>query len=194
MSIRVATLDDAAAIAAIYAPIVANTFISFETEPPGAEEIARRITSTLPALPWLVSVDARGEVDGYAYASRHRERAAYQWSVDTTVYVRADRQRQGVGRALYDALLPMLRDLGYCNAFAGVALPNDGSVALHESAGFRALGVFRRAGYKLGGWRDVGWWQLQLRADDEPRRPSLGRSTERAATNPATGSGGTADC
>lgn len=171
MSIRVATPDDAAAIAGIYAPVVSTTFISFETEPPSTEEMTRRIVSTLLTLPWLVSVDEHGDVDGYAYASRHRERAAYQWSVDTTVYVRADRRRQGVGQALYGELLRILRHLGYCNAYAGIALPNDGSVALHESVGLTPVGVFRGVGYKLGDWRDVGWWQIKLANDSPPRQP-----------------------
>jgi len=171
MSIRVAIPDDAAALAAIYAPVVSTTFVSFEVDPPGTEEMVRRIASTLPTLPWLVSVDEHGSVDGYAYASRHRERAAYQWSVDTTVYVRADKRRQGVGQALYRELLRILRELGYCNAFAGIALPNDASVALHESAGFTPVGVFRRVGYKLGDWRDVGWWQIELANDSPPKQP-----------------------
>jgi len=176
MNIRVAKPDDAEAVAAIYAPVVLTTFISFETDPPGSQEMERRIAATLSSLPWLVCVDGRGEVEGYAYASRHRERAAYQWSVDTTVYVRADRRQRGVGTLLYTALLPILRDLGYQNAYAGIALPNDGSVALHESMGFTALGVFRRVGYKLGAWRDVGWWQCPLGGADTPVEPrSFGR-------------------
>lgn len=169
MSIRVATPDDAAAVAAIYAPFVQHTFVSFETVAPDASTMTERIASTLKTFPWLVSVDGHGQVDGYAYASRHREREAYKWSVDTTVYVREDRRRQGVGSALYGALLPELRDLGYASAFAGITLPNESSVALHEAVGFTPVGVFRRAGHKLGAWRDVGWWQLALHTEDQPR-------------------------
>ncbi|MGM9482280.1 arsinothricin resistance N-acetyltransferase ArsN1 family B [Roseateles sp. NT4] len=168
MKIRTATLDDAAAVAAIYGPIVQHTAISFETEPPDAAEMRQRMAKTLASLPWLVAQDATGAVRGYAYASKHKERAAYQWSVDTTVYVHEDARGQGVGRALYGRLLPLLGELGYCHAFAGVALPNAGSVGLHEAMGFEAIGVYRNVGYKHGRWRDVGWWQKSLRPLDTP--------------------------
>jgi len=168
MKIRTATLDDAAAVAAIYGPIVENTTISFEVEPPDAAEMRARIEKTLATLPWLVAEDASGAVSGYVYASKQKERAAYQWSVDTTVYVRDDMRGQGVGRALYDRLLPLLADLGYCQAFAGVALPNAGSVGLHEALGFEAVGVYRNVGFKHGAWRDVGWWEKALSSSDAP--------------------------
>ena len=171
MKIRIATLEDAAAVAAIYAPVVAHTHISFEMDPPDAQEMRSRIEKTLAILPWLVAEDAAGAVCGYAYASRHRERAAYQWSVDTTVYVRDDMRGQGVGRALYGRLLPLLAELGYFQAFAGIALPNAGSVGLHEAVGFEALGVYRNVGFKNGEWRDVGWWQKALRPLDTPSAP-----------------------
>ncbi|RQP22925.1 arsinothricin resistance N-acetyltransferase ArsN1 family B [Piscinibacter terrae] len=164
MTLRVANPDDAAAIAAIYAPIVANTTISFELEPPTVDEMRTRIRNTLQHLPWLVSLDAAGAVNGYVYAGKHRERAAYQWSVDTTAYVREDARGQGVGRRLYQALFDALADLGYFQAFAGIALPNAASVGLHEAMGFEPLGVYRQVGYKLGSWRDVGWWQKVLQA------------------------------
>jgi phosphinothricin acetyltransferase len=166
MKIRTATPEDSAAAAAIYGPVVQHTAISFETEPPDAAEMRARIEKTLVSLPWLVAEDEAGAVCGYAYASKHRERAAYQWSVDTTVYVREDMRGRGVGRALYGALLPLLAELGYCQAFAGVALPNAGSVGLHEALGFEAIGVYRNVGYKHGAWRDVGWWQKRLRPLD----------------------------
>lgn len=171
MKIRTATLDDAAAVAAIYAPVVQHTAISFETEPPDAAEMRSRIEKTLASLPWLVAEDEAGAVCGYAYASRHRERAAYQWSVDTTVYVRQDQRGRGVGRALYGALLPLLTELGYAQAFAGIALPNAGSVGLHEAVGFQALGVYRNVGFKHGQWRDVGWWQKTLATPAQPQPP-----------------------
>jgi phosphinothricin acetyltransferase len=164
MTLRVATPDDAAAIAAIYAPIVLNTPISFEMEPPSVDEMRTRISNTLRALPWLVSLDAAGTVNGYVYASKHRERAAYQWSVDTSAYVRDDCRGQGVGRRLYQALFDELAGLGYFQAFAGIALPNAASVGLHEAMGFEPLGVYRQVGYKMGSWRDVGWWQKVLKA------------------------------
>lgn len=160
--IRIAHPDDAAAVQAIYAPIVEQTVISFELDPPSVAEMRRRITYTLETLPWLVHLDAAGAVNGYVYASRHRERAAYQWSVDVSAYVRADARGQGVAGRLYRALFDELVPLGYCQAFAGITLPNGPSVALHESVGFRPLGVFRKAGHKRGAWHDVGWWQREL--------------------------------
>jgi L-amino acid N-acyltransferase YncA len=162
--IRIAHPDDAAALHAIYAPLVQGTVISFELEPPSVDEMHRRIGYTLQTLPWLVHLDDAGAVNGYAYASRHRERAAYQWAVDVSAYVRADSRGQGVGKRLYPALFERLVQLGYCQAFAGIALPNVASVALHESVGFEALGVYRKVGHKLGAWHDVGWWQRELQA------------------------------
>lgn len=171
-TLRLAQIGDAAAIQAIYAPIVADTAISFELAPPSVEEIAQRIEKTLVTLPWWVSLDAAGEVNGYVYASKHRERAAYQWAVDVSVCLRADSRGQGLGRRLYERLLAQLRELGYHQAFAGIALPNAASVALHEAMGFRPLGVYRRVGYKHGAWHDVGWWQATLREDDgQPPEP-----------------------
>lgn len=153
MIIRTATPSDATAVAAIYAPIVRDTAISFELEPPSIEEMSDRITTTLRRLPWLVSLDAAGEVNGYAYASKHRERAAYQWSVDVTAYIRSDSRGRGIGKELYALLLEHLKDLGYTQAFAGIALPNEASAALHESMGFEALGIYRKVGHKLGACR-----------------------------------------
>ena len=134
-----------------------------------------RIERTLLTYPWLV-FERRGEVLGYAYGSRHAERAAFRWSADVSVYVRVDVKRTGIGWALYGELLPLLRELGYCQAFAGITLPNDASVGLHQALGFTPVGVFRNVGYKLGAWRDVGWWQLELSAappagDPLPFRP-----------------------
>jgi len=172
MTLRTATPDDATAVAAIYGPIVANTTISFELEPPSADEMRSRIVATLQKLPWLVSLDVDGQVNGYVYASRHRERAAYQWAVDTTAYVREDSRGQGIGRKLYTRLFDELVELGYFQAFAGIALPNAGSVGLHEAMGFEPLGVYRNVGFKMGAWRDVGWWQKTLQPPaDNPGAP-----------------------
>ncbi len=172
MQLRIAVPDDAEAISAIYAPIVSDTTISFELEPPTADAMRERLIETLQRFPWLVSLDEAGEVSGYAYASAHRARAAYQWSADTTVYVRADSRGQRVGRGLYAALFEELTGLGYAQAFAGIALPNLASVALHEAVGFTAVGVYRNVGFKLGAWRDVGWWQKTLRSySTEPAAP-----------------------
>jgi len=173
MNIRSVTPGDAEAIAGIYAPIVRDTTISFELEPPDAKEMRTRIEKTLQVLPWLVSEDAAGAVSGYVYASKHRERAAYQWSVDVTAYVREDCRGQGIGKCLYTRLFEDLVRLGYYQAFAGIALPNDTSIALHESVGFEALGVYKKVGFKLGAWRDVGWWQRELQApcEGQPAQP-----------------------
>jgi len=177
MIIRTATVADAPAIAAIYAPIVAATAISFEVEAPGVKEMRERIVATLQRLPWLVATadaaDPSGALLGYVYASRHRERAAYQWSVDVTAYVHESARGRGVGKALYARLFELLVELGYCQAFAGIALPNPASVALHESLGFTSLGVYRRVGFKLGNWHDVGWWQKTLQVIEQPAPPRL---------------------
>ena len=159
--IRVATAADADQIQAIYAPIVLDTPISFEDEPPTVDEIARRIAGTLPTHPYLVC-EEDGRVLGYIYASVFRARAAYRWSVETTVYVDERTHRHGVGRALYQALLPIVRRQGFHGAFAGIALPNANSVGLHEALGFQSVGVYQDVGFKRGQWRDVGWWRLGL--------------------------------
>lgn len=174
--IRLATAADAPAVHAIYAPIVRDTVISFEIEPPDAAEIARRIEYTLPAFPWLV-MERGGEFAGYAYASRHRERRAYQWSVDVSCYVNERFRGRGVGGALYRKLLAILNRQGFFNAYAGITLPNDASVRLHESVGFRPIGVYRNVGYKLGAWHPVGWWGREIAPPraDPPEPVALGR-------------------
>jgi L-amino acid N-acyltransferase YncA len=170
--IRLVTHKDAAGIAEIYGPFVESTPISFEIEPPDELEIQKRIEGILPAHPWLVC-EQGGRVVGYAYASRHRARAAYDWSVDMSVYVHPDFQRRGIGRGLYVSLVRILRAQGFFNAYAGVTLPNPGSVGLHESIGFQAVGVYRNVGYKQGAWYDVGWWELALQPLVGSPRPPL---------------------
>ena len=160
--IRMAAPGDAVQIADIYRPIVAGSAISFEVEPPSPAEVARRVATVTGLAPWLVW-DEGGQVAGYAYASRHRERAAYRWCVDVSVYVREGRRRGGVGRALYASLFALLRLQGFCAAHAGITLPNPASVGIHESLGFAPVGVYRKVGFKAGAWHDVGWWQLELR-------------------------------
>jgi phosphinothricin acetyltransferase len=169
--VRIATGDDAAAIAAIYAPVVRDTPISFELEPPDVETMRQRVLDTLKLRPWLV-YERDGVVLGYAYAAAHRERAAYQWCVETSVYIGASARRQGVGRALYAELLPLLVRQGYVQAYAGITLPNAASVGLHESLGFVPVGVYRQIGFKAGAWHDVGWWALALTGATLPQRPS----------------------
>lgn len=162
LTIRPATQEDAAACAAIYAPFVLGSWVSFETDAPDAAEMARRITAHGASHGWLIASDAAGRVAGYAYGSPHRSRAAYATSCDVAIYVDPAHARQGVGKALYAALLPMLAQRGHHAAFAGIALPNDASIALHRAMGFTPVGIYREVGWKMGGWRDVGWWQRVL--------------------------------
>ena len=171
-TIRLATEADAEGIVAIYAPIVRETAISFEVEAPDVNAMRRRITETLAHLPWLIC-ERRGEVLGYAYASMHRTRAAYQWSVDVSVYVHVRIRRSGVGKALYTSLLRFLDLQGFYNVYAGITLPNPASVRLHESLEFQPVGVYRAVGYKLGAWHDVGWWHLALRPHAVPPGPPV---------------------
>ena len=166
---------DGAACAAIYAPSVESTPTSFELVPPDAAEFARRISKYAATHQFLVAEDG-GEVVGYAYACRWGERAAYDWSVETSVYVAAGRHRRGIGRALYAELFERLRAQGFRTAVARITLPNPASIALHEGIGFAPIGTLRDIGWKVGAWRDVGYWQLDLRpagenAPDPPLRP-----------------------
>ena len=169
-TIRLATTADAAQCAAIYGPHVSGSAVSFEMEPPSAEDVAGRIANTLQRFPWLVCADG-DEVAGYAYAGPHRQRAAFQWAVEVSVYVKDGRQRQGVGRGLYTSLFACLRVLGYFKAYAVIALPNDASVGLHEALGFRHIGTFNDIGYKLGLWHPVGYWELTLQPPAPPSDP-----------------------
>ena len=179
-TIRPATGSDAAGVLAIYAPIVRETVISFEFAPPDLNEMQRRIEDALARFPWLVCVDD-GQLLGYAYASQHRARAAYQWSVDVSVYVHAQARRSGVGRSLYTSLFQVLILQGFYNAYAGITLPNPASVGLHESVGFQLIGVYRFAGYKFGAWHDTGWWQRALRDHNRPPDPPAEFRTVRSA-------------
>jgi L-amino acid N-acyltransferase YncA len=164
-------LRDAAACAAIYAPYVVGAATSFEEAAPHAAAMGARIERTAATHPWLVAEDVSRRVLGYAYASQHRERAAYRWACDVAVYVASGAQRQGVGRALYAALFERLRAQRFHVACAGITLPNDASVALHQALGFEPVGVYRAIGFKAGAWRDVGWWQLRLQPGDDEASP-----------------------
>jgi phosphinothricin acetyltransferase len=170
-AIRPADVADAAGIVAVYRPYVTDSVASFETVPPDAAELARRMVGA-PRLPWFVAC-REGAVVGYAYAGAYRSRAAYRWSVDCSVYLAAGERGAGTGRTLYERLLPAVRELGYVTAFAGIALPNPGSVGLHEAVGFTPVGIYRAAGFKAGRWHDVGWWELPLREPpEEPAEPA----------------------
>jgi L-amino acid N-acyltransferase YncA len=172
--LRLVVPDDAAQIAAIYAPFCCETAISFETVAPDEGAIRDRIRVVTDRYPWLVAVSEEGVVLGYAYAGKHRERSAYRWSVDFTAYLAPAAKRRGIGTKLYTALAGICRQLGYYRAFAGITLPNEASVRLHEKIGFRPIGVYRRVGFKLGKWHDVGWWSLDLLPEsDSPSEPRL---------------------
>ncbi|HEX7290191.1 MAG TPA: arsinothricin resistance N-acetyltransferase ArsN1 family B [Conexibacter sp.] len=161
---------DAAACAAIYAPYVRDGVVSFEEAVPTADQLAARIAKIAATHPWLVC-ERDGQVVGFSYGAPHRERAAYRWAADVSVYVDSAWQRRGVGRTLYAALLARLRAQRLHVACAGITLPNAASVGLHESLGFELVGIYRGIGWKAGSWRDVGWWQLRLvppREDGQP--------------------------
>lgn len=169
--IRVARGRDAAAVRAIYAPVVTDTAISFEYRAPSVAQMRRRILETGRRFPFLV-LDIDGEAAGYAYATAHRRREAYRWTVEVSVFVHEGRRRAGVGRALYAALLGALRLQGFSQAFAIITLPNPPSVAFHEGLGFRRVATFRGIGFKRGRWRDTGWWRIALREPlPDPARP-----------------------
>ena len=168
---------DARACAAIYAPYVADSGVSFDEVVPTAAQFEELIAQTSARYPWLV-LESDACVVGYAYASQHRARAAYRWAVDVGVYVDRSHQRRGAGRALYEALFELLRRQGLRSVCAGVTLPNDASIGLHRALGFEHVGTYRAIGWKAGAWRDVSWWQLQLAPDarddgppPEPREP-----------------------
>jgi L-amino acid N-acyltransferase YncA len=169
ITVRAAAAADAPAVAAIYAPVVTATATSFEEQPPTPDEIGRRMLAR-PRLPWLVA-DDDGRVAGYAYACAHRARPAYRWSAESSVYLDPAYQGCGLGRRLYERLITEVRTLGYRSLYAGITLPNPASVGLHEALGFTPIGVFRDVGYKLGAWRDVGWWQCALDEGAAPAEP-----------------------
>lgn len=161
VAIRHANVNDARAVQAIYAPFVEGTVISFEETPPSIEELAARIASCLDNFAFVVA-ERGGRIIGYAYGGRHRSRSAYRFSVDVSVYVAEEGRGAGVGRALYDELLPILAKKGFHAAFAGIALPNPASIALHRALGFEQVGIYRQVGFKFGRWHDVAWWQCLL--------------------------------
>ena len=160
--LRQARAGDAAAMVPIYRPFVEQSWVSFELETPDAAEFARRIASAQARHDWLVAERA-GQVLGYAYGCAHRAREAYRYTVEVSAYLRSDVQGQGIGRALYERLFERLRGLGFCNAVAGITMPNDQSVAFHERLGFERIGVYHRIGFKMGEWRDVAWYERPLR-------------------------------
>ncbi len=160
-SIRLAVPEDAGNILGIYAPYIENTTFTFETEVPSIADFSVRIRKYLDSWPWLVC-EVNGTIAGYAYASGYRERVAYQWGVECSVYVHDDFHRVGVAGALYASLFEILQKQGFRNVYAVINLPNERSVAFHESCGFRYFATYEQVGYKLGQWKNVGWWRLIL--------------------------------
>lgn len=165
--VRAAMDSDAPACAAIYAPYVLDTAISFETEPPSAAEMAERIARATRTHAWLV-LEEDDHVIGYAYGGPFNPRAAYRWSCQVSVYLERGRSRTGGGRALYEALLARLAERGYRIALAGMTLPNEASVGLHRAMGFEPVGIYRRIGFKHGNWHDVAWSQRSIGTGDDP--------------------------
>ena len=165
--VRAATDWDAPACAAIYAPYVLDTVISFETDPPSPAEMAERIARALRTHAWLV-LEEEGRVIGYAYGGPFNPRAAYRWSCQVSVYLERGRSRTGGGRALYEALLTRLAERGFRTVLAGMTLPNEASEGLHRAMGFEPAGIYRRVGYKHGSWHDVAWTQRSIGIEDEP--------------------------
>jgi L-amino acid N-acyltransferase YncA len=172
MIVRDAMPADAAACAAIYAPYVRETIVSFELEPPTPEEMAERMAASQARHAWLV-LEKDGRVVGYAYANRFSARPAYRWSVEVSIYLERGRRRGGGGRRLYEALLDRLAARGYRRAMAGMSLPNEASVAFHRALGFEPVGVYREVGWKDGAWHDVAWVQRTIvDGDDPPAEPA----------------------
>lgn len=168
--VRDATAQDAAACAAIYAPYVTDTAISFEETPPSPQEMAQRIAAAARTHAWLVLTDG-GHVVGFAYGKPFHSRPAYRWACEVSIYVAPDQRRTGAGRTLYTALLDRLAGRGYRRAMAGMSLPNEASEGLHRAMGFTPVGVYRRVGWKHGAWHDVAWFQRDLGPDGPPTEP-----------------------
>jgi phosphinothricin acetyltransferase len=171
--IRFATPEDAQGAREIYAPYCSlDSAVSFEIVPPSVDEMRGRISRTLERFPWLVC--QRGDlICGYVYAGPHRERAAYQWSVEVTAYIHPAHHRLGLARAMYGALFQLLVAQGYVTAYAGITLPNPASVGLHEKMGFEPVGIYKSVGFKCGSWHDVGWWRLLLQPPPQQPSPPL---------------------
>ncbi len=168
IALRLARSSDAPGVAAIYAPFVADTWVSFEERPPDVAEMAARIEASAGRLPFLVADTGDDAIAGFAYASGHRARAGYRWSVDTSVYLDERFRRSGLARRLYDAIFAILAAQRYVNVYAGIALPNDASVGFHRSAGFGDVGTYRHVGFKAGAWHDVLWLERELAPRETP--------------------------
>lgn len=169
--IRPATVKDAAAILGIYEEYIKNTAVTFEIEVPSLVAFEERMERIMSGFPWLVC-EMDGEIAGYAYASKHGERASYRWSADLSVYIHEKFHRNHIASELYDEVIALLQKQGYYTVYAGVSTPNPKSEAFHEAYGFRCLGEFKNVGYKLGEWRGVAWYELPIAEYvNEPAEP-----------------------
>jgi L-amino acid N-acyltransferase YncA len=169
--VRLATPSDAEGILTIYAPYISQTSFTFETEVPSIKEFGERIRNYLINWPWLVT-EKDGVITGYAYATKHRERVAYQWCTESSIYIHDDFQKAGIGKVLYATLFEILKRQGFNNVYAVINLPNEKSVAFHEKCGFEYFATYEKVGYKLGKWKNVGWWKLQVNEyGHEPAAP-----------------------
>ena len=175
VKVRTAGSGDAEGMLDIYAPYILNTAFTFETEVPGIEVFALRIMNGLQRFPWIVCT-VNDTLAGYVYASPHREREAYQWTCECSVYIREEFKGNGIGKDLYGLLFQLLKMQGLKNVYAGITLPNEASVRLHEKCGFRKFATYENIGYKLGSWQKVGWWKLQLSEYDLKPPPPVGFS------------------
>lgn len=170
MGIRFLKKEDCDQVLEIYAPYILETAISFETEVPSLEEFQDRCLAVASQYPWLV-YEEDGKILGYAYGSSHRSRCAYSWSCEVSVYIDQDHHKKGLGKKLYEALFPILKEQGYYNLFAGVTQPNVPSDKIHTRLGFEKIGTYKNIGYKFSEWRDVTWYQLELNSGGVPKAP-----------------------
>ena len=183
IKIRQTSKDDASAIREIYRPYIEDSATSFEYKVPEVSEIQERIEAVIDFFPWLV-LEENGVIQGYAYGNKHRAREAYQWSVETSVYVAKTSQKKGVGRALYEKLFEILTRQGFINAYAGITMPNDASVAFHKSFGFQYVGTYSKIGYKRGQWHDVSWWQKEIIPHPDNPQPPISIHSLAGSTSP----------
>ena len=182
--IRIATKDDAAAMLEIYAPFILNSGITQEVEVPSLEDFQQRIISNLKERPWLVC-EMNNEIAGYAYAGKHRDRKGYQWCTESSVYISEKYSGIGVANALYTGLFDILKLQGYVNAYAVITLPNERSIAFHKKFGFEYLTTYKKIGYKLGHWHDVGWMQYEINPHkNDPSDPLKFSQIDKAIIDP----------
>ena len=170
-TVRIASTEDAAALLAIYQPYIQQTAFTFETEVPTEDEFKKRIEKYLEKYPWLVA-EINGRIAGYVYGSVHREREAYQWTCECSVYIHDDFKGRRMGAELYDVLFRILRLQGFRNVYAGITIPNEPSEKLHQKLGFEKFAEYENIGFKFGSWHNVGWWRLVLNPfDPQPSDP-----------------------